>query len=623
MTGWAVAVFGDATDDRMSGGGVLIDARRVLTSLSVASAAGGLWVTFPQAGAVVRHPVAEVRVAGGLAVLTLAAPAPHTARPAPLRFPGSLRGERWSCGSAYGVVRADMIGAVGGGGAQVRLSVSSDVRPEVGAGVWSPRWEAVVAVVSSDGDNEPVAWLVSGARSLLESPAPPRPTGTASAGNSPWRTGTAPRGVAPAQRDPSSARDPSSRGDVDAEARPSSRGGRGRHEADDVPERSPIVRQNGDAGPAGRTWSLGTSAEPGRRWRPGADGGLVEGGAAQGGPAEGDVWQPARRPPERETARRRKSVRARNSRRAEAIYRTAWIAGARRPERVPSAGGAVTLLCRVTIGDRVLVASAAADGTVALADPITGQAPHTLRTEAGQVRALVPLRLPGASCLGIVAADGSLTAWAPEQGWGQTFTVHGGRATTATCAEGGMLAVGGEDGTVEVRALGERRPRWTATVGGGPVAALCALPGLIAAAGADGQIRLRDTESGALLRTLDPGHGPLRAICPVPIGDHTLLGTAGEDGLVRLWDPDTGERRHELTGHSGPVTAICPVPGGDEKAAGLASTGVDRTARLWDPRTGECRLTVPLHHEATACVAAAGHLIVGLVAGTVAYGLDL
>ena len=37
-------------------------------------------------------------------------------------------------------------------------------------------------------------------------------------------------------------------------------------------------------------------------------------------------------------------------------------------------------------------------------------------------------------CLAAIAAataeaDGSLTAWAPEQGWGQTFTVYGGRAT--------------------------------------------------------------------------------------------------------------------------------------------------------------------------------------------------
>jgi hypothetical protein len=71
------------------------------------------------------------------------------------------------------------------------------------------------------------------------------------------------------------------------------------------------------------------------------------------------------------------------------------------------------------------------------------------------------------------------------------------------------------------------------------------------------------------------------------------------------------------------VTAVCPVPGGDGRAAVLASTGVDRTARLWDPLTGECRMTVPLHHAATACVAAGDHLIVGLAAGTVAYGLDL
>jgi WD40 repeat protein len=639
-----VAVFGGATDDNALGSGVLIDESRVLTSLSVASGAAGLWVTFPQAGAVVRHPVTRVRTSGGLAVLSLAAPAPRSARPAPLRFPVSLRGERWSVagGFAYGVVGADA------GEGRVRLSVSSAGRPAVGAGVWAPRWGAVVAVVESSS----VAWTLSGARLLLS-----------------WEADASPAGDVP----------PLSR--AASQVPVSSPGGhRGRQAGDDVPERSPMIRPSGDAGPAGRSWSLEASAEPGRLWRPGADGGPVEGDpwppGADVGPVEGDPWppgadvgpvgsdpwrpgadansaegglrrpgtgsspvesdprppsgtvesessQPAGRLPERETASRRKSVRPPSDRRAEPPSRGAWMAGARQPERVPSAGGAVTLLCPVTIGDRILVASAAADGTVALADPATGQARHILRTEPGQVRSLVPLRLPDATCLGVVTADGSLTAWAPEQGWGQTFTVHGGRATTATCAEAGMLAVGGEDGTVEVRALGEARPLWTATAGGGPVAALCALPGLIAAAGADGRIRLHDTESGALRRTLGPEEGPLRAICPVPIGDRTLLGTAGDDGLVLLWDPNTGERRHELAGHSGPVTAVCPVPGADGRTAVLASAGVDRTARLWDPLSGECRMVAPLHHEATACVAAGAHLIIGLAAGTVAYSLDI
>jgi hypothetical protein len=289
---------------------------------------------------------------------------------------------------------------------------------------------------------------------------------------------------------------------------------------------------------------------------------------------------------------------------------------------VPSAGGAVVVLCRVTVGDRLLIASAAADGTVTLADPATGQGRHILRAEPGQVRALVPLVLPGATCLGIVSADGSLTAWAPEQGWGQTFTVHGGRATTATGADAGRLAVGGVDGTIEVRALGDDHPRWTATAGGGPVAALCLLPGLIAAAGADGRIRLRETGSGALRRTLEaPGGSPV-ALCPMPVAGRTLLGAAGEDGLVRLWDPDTGERRHELAGHSGPLTAVCPVPAAGRRTVAIASAGADRTARLWDPLSGRCLMTVPLRHEATACAAAGGHLIVGLTAGTVAYELE-
>src|SRR4051794_26347618 len=87
---WTVTVHGIATDDRALGSGVLIDQSRVLTSLSVADGVPALWVTFPQAGSVVRHPVRRVRADGGLAVLTLTAPAPREARPAPLRFPDAL-----------------------------------------------------------------------------------------------------------------------------------------------------------------------------------------------------------------------------------------------------------------------------------------------------------------------------------------------------------------------------------------------------------------------------------------------------------------------------------------------------------------------------------------------------
>jgi hypothetical protein len=585
---WAVTVHGGSgkrhgrdADDRALGSGVLIDRSRVLTSLSVVDGATGLWVTFPQAGEVVRHPVRQVRADGGLAVLELTSPAPREARPAPLRRTAGddLIGERWQASGtrAYGVIAAPLPGG------RVRLQAESPAAfsaETAGAGVWSVRLAAVVAVLDLDAQ----------AHTLEDVGREPPPSPAAKIGR--HAAPTSPPAEPAIQRD-----EPA----PPPEEPPA--------EAEEAAGRP--IRVASDAGPAGRSWSLETGAEPGRLWRPGTDGGVVE----------SDPWQPTRRPPGKAGPRRRKQLRARATRPAGApdqpVYRTAWIAGARRPERVPSAGGAVTLLCPVTLGDQVLVASAAADGTVALADPATGQAWRTLQTDPGQVRALAPLRLPDATCLGIVAADGSLTAWAPEQGWGQTFTVYGGRATTATCAEAGLLAVGGEDGTVELRALGENRPRWTATAGDGPVAALCTLPGLLATAGADGRIRLRDAESGSLRRTLGTDSVAVPALCPVAIGDRTLLAAAGDDGVVRLWDPYTGELGRELAGHSGPVTALCPVSGGR-----LATVSADRTARLWDPVTGAAESTIPLHHEATACVAAAGHLIVGLAAGTVAYSLQ-
>jgi WD40 repeat protein len=91
--------------------------------------------------------------------------------------------------------------------------------------------------------------------------------------------------------------------------------------------------------------------------------------------------------------------------------------------------------------------------------------------------------------------------------------------------------------------------------------------------------------------------------------------------VIRIWDTGTGEQQVTLHGHTGRVTAVCPVSTGGHML--LASTSIDGTARLWNPATGALELTVPVHHEATACAATSDCLIIGLTAGTLAISLNL
>jgi WD40 repeat protein len=143
---------------------VLIDERRVLTCLAVIreqhTAATPVWVAFPKSGVArtVRRRVVSVRTdeSNDLAVLTLAESAPSDVRPAPLLCPegADLVGERWWAfgfpvdaafgGDAHGVIGASL--AYG----WIRLEAESPRALKdgfLGAGIWSPRFEAVVGLL--------------------------------------------------------------------------------------------------------------------------------------------------------------------------------------------------------------------------------------------------------------------------------------------------------------------------------------------------------------------------------------------------------------------------------------------------------------------------------------------
>jgi hypothetical protein len=178
---WVAAIHATADDDSPLGGGIVLDDRRILTSAHVIQDAAGPWVAFPHAegndgaGAIaggcaacrrevrsVVYPDARAPVKD-LAILVLAKPIPGGAAPAPLRCPKppALVSKRWWAfgfppddlglgGSAEGRVSSVLLHG------WIRLEKTSSWpvdRGFIGVGLWSPDYEAVVAVVTTADHN--------------------------------------------------------------------------------------------------------------------------------------------------------------------------------------------------------------------------------------------------------------------------------------------------------------------------------------------------------------------------------------------------------------------------------------------------------------------------------------
>jgi WD40 repeat protein len=158
---WTASLHDAAEGSGVLGTGVVIDESRILTCAHVVVQSGvTLWVGFPKAAGAssVRRRVAEVRAAPGadVAVVELAEPVPVGVVAARLRCPepSDLVDERWwafgfPADAPFG---ADAFGSVGAalGYGWVRLDTESRyvVKPGFsGAGLWSPRFDAVVGLV--------------------------------------------------------------------------------------------------------------------------------------------------------------------------------------------------------------------------------------------------------------------------------------------------------------------------------------------------------------------------------------------------------------------------------------------------------------------------------------------
>jgi hypothetical protein len=188
---WVAAVHTSASDFTPLGAGVVIDDRRILTAAHVAvrgdakpgnpGSPEALWVAFPMASEDARRRVERIVLPAAhapvkdLAILVLEDSVPAAVTPAPLRSPKptDLTGRGWW---AFGFPDGDELGndatgAIGTPLAYGWIRLDTDSRYQIergfsGTGLWSPDYQAVIAIVGQDhtrGDGRAITLHPAGA----------------------------------------------------------------------------------------------------------------------------------------------------------------------------------------------------------------------------------------------------------------------------------------------------------------------------------------------------------------------------------------------------------------------------------------------------------------------------
>jgi WD40 repeat protein len=239
--------------------------------------------------------------------------------------------------------------------------------------------------------------------------------------------------------------------------------------------------------------------------------------------------------------------------------------------------------------------------------------------------------------------DGTLRVWDTRGEIMRTIESATGRPT-AMAIEGARVAIGHEDGTVEVWDLEavqrvdffrrNQAPIWALTFagdlqriaaashdwvvtlwdrrrGGAPdhqfqghanaVQAVAYAPasGIIASAGADKTVRLWHAADRRELRVLRGHEEFVSSLAIAPSGG--LIASGSHDRRIRVWSVGDGAQKRTLLAPGGRVTSLAFAP--DEDV--LVSGGDDGTARIWNWRRGRVLRTLGGHRGSVRHVAIA------------------
>ena len=250
--------------------------------------------------------------------------------------------------------------------------------------------------------------------------------------------------------------------------------------------------------------------------------------------------------------------------------------------------------------DGRLLASADADGTVRLWNPVTGHAVgKPLPADTGPNGGVNDVAFsPDGRLLASADADGTVRLWNPATGQsvGAPLRVGSPVISVAFSPDGELLASADDDGTVRLwnPATGQpvRAPLHAGTGPGGGVIGVAFSPDgrLLASADNDGTVQLWNPATGhAIGAPIPAGNGPsyLGALGVAFSPDGRLLASADASGTVRLWNPATGQpvgaTMTAATGPFGGVTELAFSPDGRL----LASVDADGIVQLWNPATGQ------------------------------------
>ncbi|MEM8963820.1 MAG: TIR domain-containing protein [Acidobacteriota bacterium] len=260
-------------------------------------------------------------------------------------------------------------------------------------------------------------------------------------------------------------------------------------------------------------------------------------------------------------------------------------------------------ITRLTVLDNGRIASASADGTVAIWDLNVANIVKTLDGHTDWVRDVQSL---GDGRVLTASDDYTVRMWDGETGdFLRVFVGHTDRVRAVASWGEGRFVSASDDRTVRCwdADADSTDPIAVLDGHGDRVFAVAILDsGEILSAAGDGKLYRWDAATGTLLDVIEAHDGAVRALC---VHHDRLVISASAAGTVRAWDLVDNRLLTTFEGHASEVHGISMLD-----ADHVLSASWDGTVRLWDLHTASTLTMLTGHLAAVEDVVVAGELVV-------------